>query len=256
MCIYLFILTAIFYFCKNRSTAVLLTEQVSLFQVSRLQNQPFLESKPLFDGKGNKEYKIFISEFGISDDLTTGKECSSNELNSLFEELKQMFIKYYSLKGSILDLKKKSISDQVQEQIEMGSKMYQEADIELKKLISKIFACIIIRTAPDYINHSTSQNHIGCSIHSYVYYLSMKRLSKKIIKLLEETLSKFSKSKSNCQLVNANFKQTSCHYLLCSLKAIKASIITETYYYYQYKRTQKNCKPFVQRNIYKLFLFK
>lgn len=240
----------------NWFTCVLPIKKVSLFQTGRFQNKSFSEAKPLFPGRRSKEFKVFISEFGISDDLTTGKECLKTELKDLSEELKQAFIPYFSLKGSSLVLKKKSDSEDNQSEIESNNKMYQEASAKLTKVINKVFECILVRTATEYKNYRTSQNHIGCTIYSYVYYSSMKKLSKKIVELLEETLVEFSKSKCNCQLTNKNFKQASCYYLLYSVKAIKTSVTAEVSHYHKYKKIKKDCKPFVHYNIHKIFAFK
>ncbi|KAH8585057.1 uncharacterized protein ELE39_001008 [Cryptosporidium sp. chipmunk genotype I] len=256
MCNYLFILTVISFLYHNVFTETLQMIQVSFFQVGTPQYQSFSETRLLFPGKGNKEYKAFLSEFGVLDDLKIVKECSRNGLNKLFVELRQRFISYYSLKGVLLSFKKKPISIINQSQVETSNQMFHETSNELFKLLNQIFSCIVIKKASKYKNYRVSINHLDCTIYSYVYYLSMKKLSKRIIDLLEETLSSFTKSKCNCQQFNTDFKQSSCYYLFFSVKAIKSSITTETSYYSQYKRIKKNCEPYVFFRIRKILSFK
>ncbi|KAK9173478.1 hypothetical protein CmeUKMEL1_02935 [Cryptosporidium meleagridis] len=230
--------------------------QVSLFQVGMPQYQPFSEAKPIFSGKGSKEYREFLAEFGVLDDLEITKVCSNKTLKKLLSELEQAFAKYYSLKGLALSLKKKPSSVENHDLVENNNQMLQEANTELSKLLLQIFSCIVLKKASKYKNYIVSANHFGCTIYSYVYYSSMKELSKRIVALLEETLSSFIKSKCSCKQFNSNVKQSSCYYLFFSVKAIKASIATETSYFCQYKRIKKNCESYAYLSLRKVLSFR
>lgn len=256
MCAYLFILTVISFLYWDGFTEILKMNQVSLFQVGIPQYQSFSEAKPLFSGKGSKEYRDFLAEFGVLDGLEIAKVRSNKALKKLLLELKQIFIKYYSLKGLVLSFKKKPSSVENQDLVENNNRMLQEANTELSKLLLEIFSSIVLKKASKYKNYTVSNNHFDCTIYSYVYYSSMKELSKRIIILLEETLSSFSKSKCSCQQFNVNVKQSPCYYLFFSVKAIKASIATETSYYCQYKRIKKNCGPYANLSLRKALSFR
>ncbi|TRY52435.1 Uncharacterized protein CTYZ_00002886 [Cryptosporidium tyzzeri] len=256
ICAYLFILTVISFLCWDGFTEILEMNQVSLFQVGMPQYQSFTEAKPLFSGKGNKEYRDFLAKFGVSDDLKIIKARSNKALKKLLLELKQAFVKYYSLKGLVLSFKKKPSSVENQDLVESNIRMLQEANAELSKLLSELFSCIVLKKASEYKNYTVSNNHFDCTIYSYVYYSSMKELSKRIVILLEETLLSFSKSKCSCEQYNVNVKQSSCYYLFFSVKAIKASMATETSYYCIYKRTKKNCEQHTYISLRKALSFR
>lgn len=254
MHLYLLLLAVITGFFGRESRDGLITiEQVSMVKAMGIQHPTFSETESLFPGKGNKDEKAFLLEFGISSDLKTGVECSDSQLKTLLMDLRLKLVPYFSLKGQVMSLKKKSDSTENQDEIESSLETLKAAKADVTKILNKAFACIAVKTVSRYKNATMSQNHFDCTMHSYIYYSSMKKLSKKLIAMLEETFDSFTKSKQYCKLTHMDVNLPTCSYLQYSFKAVKDMTAIQTSHFFQYKRIKKRCKYFINFQIYTLF---
>lgn len=241
------------FFGRKFADDLITVKQVSMLKAMGIQYQIFSETESLFPGKGNKDEKAFLLEFGISSDLETEAKCSRDKLKTLLVDLKLKLMHYFPLKGQVMSLKKKSDSTENQDEIETSLEALKESRAELNKILNNIFECVVTKTVSRHKSSTMSPNHVNCTIYSYIYHSSIKKLDKKLIIILEDIFFSLSKSHQYCKLTYVDVRLPTCQHLLYSVKIVKDNISFQTSRYFQCKRMKKRCKHFLNSNILQFF---